>query len=188
MKLIKYTFFGIILAMLFSGCAHKASEYKADFSSINELKEFNLKSMSVSKCYYEKNNPEVTQIGLRGSTMISPYEGNFADYLEFALKEHLQSAQLFDKQSKYSVSGIFIKNHFSANGLATGNANLSAKFILKLDNKIIFEKVYEIEYQWESSFFGAVAIPNALQNYPLAVQKLINKLMSDKDFLNHIKN
>lgn len=185
---MKYTFFGIMLTFLFSGCAYKASEYKADFRSINELKEFNLKPMSVAKCYYENNNPEVTQIGLRGSTMISPYEGNFADYLEFALKEHLQSAQIFNKNSQYSISGIFIKNHYSANGLVTGNATLSAKFILNYNNQVIFEKVYEIEYEWESSFFGAVAIPNALQNYPLAVQKLINKLMSDKDFLNHIKN
>ncbi|MFT5722267.1 MAG: hypothetical protein ACI9W6_002593, partial [Motiliproteus sp.] len=32
-------------------------------------------------------------------------------------------------------------------------------------------------------FIGAIAIPNAQNNYPKAVQKLISKLMSDQNFI-----
>ncbi len=169
MKFLKYFLGLMIVIFLFTGCTYKASGYKANFESINTIKELDLKPMSVGKCYYENNDSNVTNIGLRGSTMVSPYEGSFADYLEFALKEH------------------FLKNHINANGITTGTASLSAKFILKENEKIAFQQVYEIEHEWPSSFAGAIAIPDALLNYSIAVQKLIDKLMSDKLFLEPIK-
>jgi hypothetical protein len=41
--------------------------------------------------------------------------------------------------------------------------------------------------QFESSFAGAVAIPKGRDMYPIAVQKFIELLVADTDFINSIK-
>lgn len=119
--------------------------------------------------------------------MISPYGGTFADYLKVSLEEHLKSANLFDKDSSLTISAVLLKNEVHVNSFVTGEADISANFIVRQGEKIIYEKIHTIHHEWESSFAGAVAIPNATANYPIAIQKLINSLMSDNDFIKSVK-
>lgn len=39
-----------------------------------------------------------------------------------------------------------------------------------------------VRHEWESSFLGAIAIPNAVANYAPAVQKLLAELLADPAF------
>lgn len=68
-------------------------------------------------------------------------------------------------------------------GFSVGTADLSAKFIVTDSDNVVFYKIITIRHKWDSSFIGAIAIPNAQNNYPKAVQKLISKLMSDQNFI-----
>ena len=58
-----------------------------------------------------------------------------------------------------------------------------AKFIVTKENHEIYNKDHSIQHQWDSSFVGAIAIPNAQNNYPIAVQKLIAVFLTDPEFI-----
>ena len=47
---------------------------------------------------------------------------------------------------------------------------------------MVYDKSFEAQHEWESSFIGALAIPAAMDNYAGAVQKLVGMLFADADF------
>ncbi|MDO9305166.1 MAG: hypothetical protein Q7T77_07530 [Sulfuricurvum sp.] len=175
----------IFIAILFSGCSVKSALYKPDFNSINELKTLNIKPMAIQRG--NSQNQAVNEISLRASKMFSPYGENFEEYLKVSLEEHLKSANLFDKNSNLLVTSTLLKNEVETGLAATGTADISANFTLNKDGQLIYDKTLTIHHEWDSSFVGAIAIPNATENYPIAIQKLINKLMADDDFLRAIR-
>ena len=66
-------------------------------------------------------------------------------------------------------------------GLSVGTAELSANFIIEIEKKEVFNKTYTIKHEWESSFAAATAVPTTLDNYPIAIQKLIDTFLLDMD-------
>ncbi|MEH6627793.1 MAG: hypothetical protein V7739_15210 [Motiliproteus sp.] len=174
----------IFLAFL-SGCSMNAVQFQPDFDLVNELKDKDISKLVVGDI--TSTDPKVDQVSLRGSPMISPYNKSYADYLEVALKEQLVQANLYDKASTIEIRGELLENSVSAAGISTGTADLSARFEVRSNGDITFDKVKTIKHEWESSFVGAIAIPNAQNNYPVAVQKLILALMSDPDFIKAAK-
>ena len=81
------------------------------------------------------------------------------------------------------VSGVLLKNNIDAGGIFTNQGQIEARFIVKRLGEIKYEKIKNIELEWDSSFAAAVAIPLARNNYPVMVQKLLNALFSDPEFL-----
>lgn len=190
MSIFKNLSFSLSLLFLLSGCTLKPGLYTPDFNGINELKELNIRPMAVVQPSYQNQwaaYQAVEEIKIRGSKLISPYGGTFAEYLKASLEEHLKSAQLYDKDSDISLSAILLKNEVNANGFIVGKADISANFTLRQDGKIIYEKIHTIHHEWDSSLAAAVAVPNALANYPIAIRKLIDSLMSDKEFIRAVK-
>ena len=174
-----------ILILSISGCSIKGHKYKADFNSINELKDANLKSMTIQKDTLNHDKNE--KISLRAMNMTSPYGGSFSKYLEISLEEQLKQSSLYDNNSIIKISATLLKNDININGFSIGEANLSAQFIVTINNTKEYQKIHKIYYEWDSSFIGQIAIENALNNYPIAMQKLINKFMQDKEFINLLK-
>jgi len=185
MKYYKQIFILSILIFIVSGCSIKGYKYKADFNSINELKDINLQSMNIQRNTLNIDRNE--QITLRAMNMTSPYGGSFSKYLEISLEEHLKQALLYDNKSTIKISTKLLKNDVNINGFSIGKADLSAKIIVTIKDKRMYEKVHFITHEWDSSFIGQIAIENALINYPIAIQKLINKFMQDKDIIALIK-
>lgn len=184
MKYIKQTTILLILILAISGCSIKGNKYKPDYSLRAELSDSNLKSINVER-YTSINTNE--KISLRAQNMTSPYGGSFSKYLEISLEEQLKLSSIYDKNSAIKISTVLLKNDVDISGFSIGEANLSAKFIVTEDDQKIYEKIHTIKYVWDSSFLGQIAIENALINYPLAVQKLINKFFMDKEFINSVK-
>jgi len=174
-----------IALLLVTGCSVKGQKYTPDFNAINNLKNENLKSISVKSSNSESKN--LMEISLRAAKMTSPYGGSFSKYLEESLKEHLKHASLYNESSNIKVAVLMLKNNVDIMGFSIGEADISAKFTVYKNNKIIHNKVYSIHHTWDSSFIGQVAIENALNNYPIAIQKLINKFTLNQDFLKKIK-
>jgi len=170
--------------VLLSGCATmNAPEYQPDFEMINTLKDIPLEKMRVGG--FVSANPGVDKVSVRGIGLSSPYGGSHSGYLRNALEEELKQADLWDDGSDIEVTGELLKNELDA-GMSTGDANLSARFHVDRQGAQVYDKVHTIHHEWESAVVGNVAIPNGINNYPVAMQKLVNEFLLDIDLLHAI--
>jgi len=177
--------FSILMVGFISACSMNTVQYQPDFNLVNDMKDSEMQEMSVGKI--SSQNSEVNKVSIRGSSMVSTFNNSYAEYLEVALREQLQQAGLYNASSTISIVGELLTNQINAMSFSIGTADISAKFKVLNSGNVIFDKVVTIRHQWDSSFVGAIAIPNAQNNYPIAVQKLISKLMSDRDFISAVQ-
>lgn len=175
-------FMAIVMA---SGCSSVAPQYQSDFSSINDLKEMDIQPLKSGSFL---DHGSVNSITLRGGAMTSPYNNSYAEYLKKALEEDLKQSGHWDSGSEIVISGELISNELDASGFSVGESDISAKFVVSKNNDVIYNKIHSVHHEWESSFVGAIAIPNAQKNYPVAVQKLLRKFFLDNDLLAVLKN
>jgi hypothetical protein len=185
MKLVSFILITLLLLLTTAGCSMKGHEFKLNFNSINDLKDNNLKAMSIQNGDIKNEKDET--IGLRAINMTSPYGGSFSKYLEKSLEEQLKQASIYDKQSNIKISAILLKNDVSILSFSIGEADLTANFIVMNKDRKIYEKEHTIHHEWESSFLGPIAIENAIENYPIAMQKLIDSFLLDKDLIEVVK-
>ena len=118
--------------------------------------------------------------GLRGSSM-QPSNGSFALQLRDELVAELKAAGLYDTASKNLIEGQLTDSMVDA-AIGTGKGRLAARFSVKRDGKLVFDKELAAEASWESSFVGATAIPMAINQYGALYKSLIGKLIDDADF------
>jgi len=118
--------------------------------------------------------------GLRGSSM-QPNSGSFALHLRDELVTELKAAGLYDTASKNVIEGQLTDSMIDA-AIGTGKGRLAARFSVKRDGKVVFERELAAEASWESSFVGATAIPMAMNQYGALYKSLIAKLIDDADF------
>ncbi|MDH3979516.1 MAG: hypothetical protein OEU91_03275 [Gammaproteobacteria bacterium] len=159
-----------------------APQYQPDFELVNTLKDVNLQNMQTGK--FVSADPSIDKVTIRGSSLVSPYNNSYSEYLKNALSEELKQSALWDTNANIVISGELLENEMDASGFSIGEADLSARFLVSRDGTEVYNKVHTIHHEWASSFVGAVAIPNAINNYPIAVQKLIGALLLDIDLLN----
>ena len=120
-------------------------------------------------------------MAIRGLTLSSPYDNSFAKYLGATLEADLRGAGKLDPNSDLVVEGLLTQSYDDA-GIGTGAAMLGSKFTLLRAGKLVFEKELNVDAHWDSNFVGAVAIPDAANNYTSLYDKLVLKLFSDNDF------
>lgn len=171
----------ISVLTLASGCSMNAVHYQPDFDLVNEMKDRKSAEMGVGEI--ATPDPRVNKLSIRGSAMVSTHNQSYGDYLKVAIQEQLKQAGLYQDSSPIVITGELLGNKINAAGFSVGTAHISARFVVQKTAVTVFDKLVSIEHEWESSFLGAVAIPNAQNNYPIAVQKLITELMSDDDFV-----
>lgn len=184
MKVIKIIFIAGLMQLVV-GCSINAPQYAPDFDSINGLKEANVSKLGTGE--FKEFDPSLNKISLRGSSLNSPYGGSYSNYLKNAVEEQLKHASRWDEASQLRIEAVLLANSVDASGFSIGEADLSAEFILSDSGKKLYQKIHSIHHQWPSSFVGAIAIPNATNNYTVAVQKLVSSLFSDPEFLELIK-
>ncbi len=185
--MIVRTLLVVLLLSALSACSMLAPKYTPAVANISQLKMAKIGPVAVGKVTPDSalqgNNDS---IGLRGSSMYSPY-GSYAAYLEEALKAEFQSAGLLDMASNVLIGSTLIKNDVSVGGFSTGDAIIEAKVQVKRGGSITYDKIKTATLQFESSFAGAVAIPKGRDMYPIAVQKFIEQLLADSDFMAALK-
>lgn len=180
MKNIVLMVLAFSIAIIVTGCSLKGHKYTADMNTVHKVQEFNLKKVFVAN---NSNSTQFLTIRLRGATMTSPYENSFNTYLKKALKAQLQQSDLFDKNSEIIIMTDLLRHDIDSWGFSIGTADISAKFIVKIKGRMVYSKIHDIHHTWPSSFIGQIAIENAIDNYPIAIQKVINKFILDKDFI-----
>ena len=169
-----------ILILLLSGCSVVAPPYKPLMDNLQQLKNAEISPLNVGKF---EDSKSVNKLTLRGSSYNSPFNKSFGQYIENALTQELKMAKIWSGVSNTIITGQLISNEIDASGFSIGDASISVKFIVSQNEKEVLNKVFTAKHEWESSFMGAIAIPNAQMNYPVVIQKVINKLFTDSDFI-----
>ncbi|MET0533549.1 MAG: hypothetical protein ABW171_04930, partial [Steroidobacter sp.] len=126
-------------------------------------------------------------ISVRGSQLSSPNDESFALYLKYSLLTELQAAGKYDASAPTVITGQLTENELNAAGFSTATAKLGAKFAVARAGRTLFEKTLLQESSWESSFVGAVAIPEAINQYTEMYTKLLAKLFADDEFKQALK-
>lgn len=189
-KIYRSTSFALVgIACLFLvGCAGPAPSYAPSIDNVETLKKSGAGKVTVTDITPTETLQGASAIQLRAASMQTPVGKNYGDYIAAALRTELEMAKLYAPQSSTSISGILLKNNIDAGGFSTNEGQLEARFTVKREGQVRFEKTKSIVHKWEGAFAGAVAIPLAANNYPIMVQKLIDALVSDPDFIQSLKN
>ena len=174
---------GVVVALLF-GCTTVMPPPMASGENSQALRAANLTPANVGTFKLAAGRPPSldTQLsgGLRGSNVAAP-SGSYSQHLKDALKAELQSAGLLDLQSKYVIDGQLTESKVDA-AIGTGTSRLAARFQVRRDSQVLFDKELVAEDSWDSSFVGAVAIPRAIERYGATYRILVGKLLNDSDF------
>lgn len=177
---------GLCLSVLLLGACATATlpEPMASASTVGVLRGANLAPASVGEFKLADGKPVALDQGLtgglRGSNITAP-GGSFAQHLRATLVAELRSAGLIDDKSNTVITGQLTDSMVDA-AIGTGTARLAARFVVRKDGKVTFDKELAITDSWESSFVGAVAIPLAIEKYGALYRGLVAKLTADPEF------
>lgn len=166
-------------ALWLSGCTIPITPYSATYDNVQLLK---ASTNTVAVSPFSSENSGVRNISVRGSSLDSPYDADLVNYIETALKLELEKAGILNMSSDRSITAVIEENDIDT-GSAVGSGVIAATFTITDKNNTLYRKRIGIDQQWESSFMGALAIPRAAESYPKMVQKLLNRLFSDGEFV-----
>ncbi|MGB5919261.1 hypothetical protein [Arcobacter sp.] len=183
---IKNLFFLISILFFITGCSFKGYEYKGNLNIVNDLNDKNLNQVDVVKVSNNgiKND---TSLPLRAVSMTSPYGDSFSDYISSSLKSQLSLNNLYNSKSNIKIYTKLLKNEVDIWGFSTASYDLSAQFVIRKDDTLLYDKVIQVKHQFPSHFVGQIAIENGMRNYPIVVKKLITKFLSDENALEVLK-
>jgi hypothetical protein len=173
-------------AALAGGCSLTAPRYAASLENVQRIKDGDIQPTRVGTFQAAPGLQTAKTVSLRGSSLGSPYENSFADYLAEALKQELSLAGKLSPDAQIEVSGILQKNDISI-PLSRGNGDIAARFTVTRGDSVRYDQVKSVQDRWDSSFVGGIAIPRAQEQYPLMVQKLLAELYADPAFLQSLK-
>lgn len=176
---------GVIAIAILSGCAAVAPNYNPNPESAQKLQAARVQPAKVGDFTAEANAAN-SSIGLRASTMVAA-QGTYDKYLADALKNELELVKLYSPTSTTVIAGVLMKNEMNTGVAMIGDGLIEARFVVKRDGAIRFDKVKKATIQWDSNFVGAIAIPRAQREYPRLVQALVMELFSDPDFVAALK-
>jgi hypothetical protein len=175
------------LSIFSTGCAMIAPQYTASLDNVQILKDSGNYTAKVGEFQAGKDKAYANPISIRGSSLASPYDDSYASYLAAALKQELSLAKKLSPDANVEISGTVLKNDIDATSASMGWAQVEARFFVKRGGQLRYDQVKSARHEFPSSFAGNIAIPKAVQEYPVAVQKLLNQLYADKAFIEALK-
>lgn len=126
---------------------------------------------------------ENESLSVRGSKLAPGSDDTYAGYLRNALISELSTTGRYDDASDLRLGGVLTGNALDGSGTRVGKATVAARFHVERDGTIVYDKTLQAGHEWQSSFIGAIAIPAAFDNYAATVQKLLNQLFNDPEFV-----
>jgi PBP1b-binding outer membrane lipoprotein LpoB len=179
--------FIFIAAFFFTGCATmQAPPYTSPYEALDKLKRQKITNVSVG--VFQPSDPEdpLNRISLRGASLISPNE-TFAKYLEESIRSDFKEIDRYEANSKTLIEGTILKNDIDISSISKGYSVIEIRLIIKKQGKIAFEKNYSANTEFESSYAGAIAVENALVEYPRLVRKLLSIVYEDTAFIKEVQ-
>jgi hypothetical protein len=170
------------------GCAAPSRPYQASINNVQLFKNATKEKLNVGTVGIDDKVSGNKSVSMRANSMTSNVGEHFGDYLKDALKQDLQLAGLFDASSSIQITGTLLKNNIDAGGFSENSGQIEARFLVKRNEAVKYDKVKSTTHSWPSEFAAMVAIPLAFNNYTVLVQKLISELAKDPDFVLSLKN
>lgn len=174
----------VAASLQFAGCASVTlPAASGSASNVEKLKAVGAQPLSVGEFKAAPGMATAADRGLsiRGSNSISPTQGSFALQLREQLAAELKAAGLDAAGAKVVISAVVTDNQLEA-GLSKASGRLAARFQVRRDGQLAFDKELVAASEWESSFMAAIAVPEAFNRYGALYQSLIGKLIDDPDF------
>ena len=122
------------------------------------------------------------RINIRGSTMSPPKGSDFPTFLKQTMQAELAASGRFDPSAPVTISAEMTRNSAGEN-MSTGKAQIAATFVIRKKGEVLFSKNYQVESQWKSQFIGALAIPEAFQQYNALYAELVRNAFADPHFV-----
>ncbi len=178
-----------VSVFILSGCSTIAPQYSGSRENVEALQSMPPTKLSVGRFYDDHNPANNEKLNLRGlNTMSSAYGETYAGYVEQALRQDLTIADRYSSESSLMITGVLKKNNLDiSSSFATGTSICEVEFSVMQNKNSIYKKTLTQNHEWESSFVGAIAIPKAKEEYTVTVQKIINKLFKDQEFIEAMK-
>ena len=183
MRQLITTTIALTIAILSTGCSMMAPKYSPSMDNVQALKSASNTPVKIGQFTSSNDPANANPIKLRGSALASPYENSYSAYLVDAIKQELILAKRNAPESNIEISGTLLKNDIDVSGFSTGYAMIDARFIVKRDGREVYNQIKSVKHEFPSSFAGAIAIPRGVQEYSIAVQKLLASLFSDTAFI-----
>ncbi|PXX44182.1 hypothetical protein [Undibacterium pigrum] len=177
----------VAIAALSTGCSMMAPQYSASIENVQTLKNSGETQVSVGQFAFTPGPGNTSPITIRAASMNSPYGNSYGAFLAAAIQQELTLANRYTPTGNLEVSGVLLKNDIDAAGFSVGYVTVEARFVVKRNGATTYDKVKSVKQEFPSSFAGAVAIPKAVQEYNVAVQKLLGLVYEDKAFADAIK-
>tara|TARA_R110002126_G_scaffold12196_3_gene53139 strand:- start:1467 stop:2012 length:546 start_codon:yes stop_codon:yes gene_type:complete len=170
----------LLLTLVISGCSMHTPPYATSIDNNQLIKRSGIQPVAVGNFTTTK---KLNKISLRGSPMHSSVGAGYGDYLNDALVQELKLAKLWSAVSTNVISGELLANDIDISGFSSGEGVITVRFMVESNGAIVFEKTVTANTDIESSFIGAIAIPNGQANYPVLIQEVIKNLFSDPEFI-----
>jgi hypothetical protein len=172
----------LALCLLATGCTINGPRYNPFVGNTLALREAGLDKVAIGEIRKDPQcRDDVDKVKARAMNVTSPY-GSYTAYLRAALAAEFDHADLLDAGSVVSIDGVLLGNTL-AGGKGREFAALQAQLTVTRDGKTAWQGTKSARYEWESAFLGEVAIPRAIANYQIGVQRLIAAFIADPEFV-----
>ena len=172
----------LLAAGLFAtGCTMNGPRYNPFVGNTLALREAGLEQVAIGAIRKDpRAKGDVDRVKARAMSVTSPY-GSYTAYLREALATEFDHADLLDAGSAIRIDGVLLGNEL-ARGMNKEYAALQAQLTITCDGRTAWQGTKSARYEWESAFLGEVAIPRAIANYQIGVQRLIAAFIADPEF------
>lgn len=175
----------LLAALALTGCASgPIGAHQPNLATVQALRQSNMAPASVGEFV-----PAATlkagsdkSVSVRGSSLKSPSANSFSAYLKDALIEDLRAAGKYDEAAGTSISGQLTQNQLNAAGISKADSTVAAKLVVTRNGSSIYDKLISVAHEWESSFMGPIAIPEAINQYTQMYARLLDRLFADEEF------
>lgn len=172
-----------VLALLLQGCGVTMARYEPNFQNVQQLKQH--APMQPLRDAQVQADSGQDSLRVRLNPISSP-EGSVPLHIQAAINDELRHAGLLDPRADRQLQVQLIKSQLNS-GVANGHGALAAHFTVRKGDQVLYETTKCVERDWDSSFFGPIAIPAAANNYNLMLQDLLKTLYSDPQFVQALK-
>jgi len=175
----------LLVCSLLEGCAsQRIGAHQAAIDNVQLLRQPGIGTIAVGEFKLAPDAPSQIDkvVTVRGSRLTSPSNDSFAAYLRESMIAELNTAGKYDPASTVTISGQLLQNELNAAGISKADSTIEAKFSVARGGAIVFDKRIEEKQTWDSSFIGAVAIPEAINRYTEMYTKLLHRLFADEEF------
>lgn len=172
-----------LCALLLQGCGVTMARYEPNFQNVQQLKQ-NAPLQPVQEAQVKADAGQ-DSLMVRLNPISSP-EGSVPLHIQAAINDELRHAGLLDPRADRQLQIQLIKSQLNS-GVANGHGELAAHFTVRKGDVVLYETTKQVEHDWNSSFFGPIAIPAAANNYNPMLQNLLKTLYTDPQFIQALK-